>query len=430
MTPDVTGGSAQTSPEVGPGLYHYTNMDGDVPTRFHLRVDPDGGGLLLANSAEAAHLSRVGVLMVNGALAGMDDAALTAQVREQFSGGSQAEIADDLARVRSLIAGLASPDDNYPVTNFGDADDAAHTRRLGAPFRADVLQGSPEQVVPILHKLWDAGIPHVTFLVRPGSDMARMARLVEAAEDIGMITGLRTVASWFTEEELRQVAFAGLDYLTVVMASRDAAEHDQMVGAPDSDVALRAFELCHEWELCPVAQVPLTDESADEIEDIVQYVADRGVRNLWFFALACLDDEQRADAGGAIPARGIAQIVTTVVEAAEDHDMRFIWQPPVKFNADLSLPQHIIAGPRASGDIAVRVEPDGAVYPPRGKRVAAGNLLTDDWPTIWSSACFARFRERVEAPKRCEVCQDLPISGPCPKDPAGWSDDTQDGEQQ
>jgi len=49
------------SPSVGPepGLYHYEYLEKEWPTRFHLRVDPDGQGLLLANAAQAAVLSAI-----------------------------------------------------------------------------------------------------------------------------------------------------------------------------------------------------------------------------------------------------------------------------------------------------------------------------------------------------------------------------------
>ena len=87
------------------------------------------------------------------------------------------------------------------------------------------------------------------------------------------------------------------------------------------------------------------------------------------------------------------------------------------------------AGPRAAGDAAIRIEPDGTVYPARGPRHRAGNILADSWEQIWASPCFARYRERLAAPTRCSDCPDLPIcAADCPRDPRGWSDETQGGE--
>ncbi len=415
---------------IGPGLYHFLNMDGDVATRFHLRVDPDGGGILMANAAEAAHLSPVGVLMAHGSLEGLDEAAITAEVRANFHGATGDVIKQDLMRVQGLIEELASPAASYPVTNVGGADLTPEARELGAPFRADLVQGAPEVGTKIMQKLWAASIPHVTLLAQPGEDPAGLARLVEYTEDIGMIAGVRGVASWLDEATLKDIAFAGLDYLTVPFASCDPAEHDLMVGAQgDQAAAMRAWELCHEWELCPVAQVPLTDESCDELEEIIECIVEHNVSDLWFFAVACLDGEEQADAAGALPARALPQAATVVNEAADEYNARFIWQPPVKFDLGKTLPEHVIAGPRASGDVAIRVDADGTVYPARGKKQPAGNILTQEWSEIWESECFKRFREKVEAPQRSAAGEELVICGAgAPEDPTGWSDDSQEGD--
>jgi radical SAM protein with 4Fe4S-binding SPASM domain len=94
----------------------------------------------------------------------------------------------------------------------------------------------------------------------------------------------------------------------------------------------------------------------------------------------------------------------------------------VEVNPALPLTQQVIAGPRCSGDVAVRVEPNGDVFPPRGPYVSAGNVLHEDWNSIWNNEVFRRYRERVEAPTRCDVCPELAIcAADCPRDVRGWA---------
>ena len=81
-------------------------------------------------------------------------------------------------------------------------------------------------------------------------------------------------------------------------------------------------------------------------------------------------------------------------------------------------------GPRAGGDVTIRVLPGGDVLPPRGGSEPAGNLLNDSWDEIWGSPVFRRFRQRVEANTKCPQCPGLAIcAGDCPADPGGWSHD-------
>ncbi|MCK4323354.1 MAG: hypothetical protein KAW89_02400, partial [Armatimonadetes bacterium] len=144
------------SPRVGPepGLYHYEYLENEWPTRFHLRIDPDGQGLLLANAAEAAVLSDSGVLMARGLLEGHRDEEIVAEVAAVFPETAPEQIVADLAAVEALIADLGTPGDNYPISNLDDPYAATRSRMLAAPLRAGVVPGEPEQTKQILQQLW------------------------------------------------------------------------------------------------------------------------------------------------------------------------------------------------------------------------------------------------------------------------------------
>ena len=88
----------------------------------------------------------------------------------------------------------------------------------------------------------------------------------------------------------------------------------------------------------------------------------------------------------------------------------------------IPLSKQVRMGPRCSDDLSIRVESHGDVIPARGPYRSAGNLLTDEWETIWNDDAFLRYRERVERPTRCAECPGLAIcAADCPRKPAGWS---------
>ena len=418
-----------TEPSAPVRIYHYERLIGEWPTRFHLRVDPDGDGVLLANAAEAAYLSPLGVLVARGVLEGRGEDAIKRDVRRNFRRASASALAADLVSIHRLIADLSAPGDNYPITNLDDPRVSEWRRELAAPLRADVVPTDVTATKDVFLRLWEAGIPHVTILVQPGGNAANLPLIGEAAEDIGMITGLRAVASWLSPEVIEQTAMAGLDHLDLVYLSTSPQIHDEVVGPGDYQRAVDAFGQCTEVELCPVAQIPIIQSNAEELEEIVANLQGRGITNLTFFALACPDDDAQAQAAGALPARALPQVATTITEAAEETEARYLWAPPVRFASCRSLAEQVRAGPRTAGDVAIRVAADGRVFPPRGPD-CGGNLLTQPWTDIWDHECFTRYRERLRAPTRCPDCPDLEIcAADCPKDPRGWSDDTQGGEE-
>ncbi len=411
-----------------PGLYHFTRLMGSFPVRLHLRVDPDGGGLLLANASHAAHLSPVGVVMAQAALEGLEDTEVIGHVQARFRGGGVAQVTRDLEGIRKLLSDLLSPTDDYPVTNYGTPSGVPGTRRLMAPFQACVAPGDPETTAEVLRRLWDAGVPQVTLLAPRDPSPEGLVRPVECAEDLGMIAGVRAAAGRLPEQALRDAGMAGLDFLKLILASADPAEHDALLGPGDYAAFTRAVAACHDMELCPVAQVPLMDCNADDLPEIVQLAAAQAIRTLEVFALACLECGSVEDAAGALPAQALPQVATAVTECADDCGVRLLWTPPVRFDRGRTLAAQVMAGPRAGADISIRVEPDGTVYPPRGPREACGNLLRQPWDVIWRHAAFTRYREGIEAPARCPTCPGLELcAAACPQDPAGWSDDTDDG---
>ena len=413
-----------TEPSIPVQIYHYERLIGDWPTRFHLRVDPDGGGMLLANAAEAAYLSSVGVQMARGVLEGRSDEAIKQDITQSFRRVPAATVDADLVSIHQLIADLSEPGDNYPITNLADPSLSDWTRILAAPFRADVVPADLDTTKEMFLRLWDAGVPHVTILAQPDYDAKDLPLIVEAAEDIGMITGLRAVAGWLSSEVIEQAAMAGLDHLDLLYVSGSAQAHDEIAGLGDYERVLAAFRQCVELELCPVAQIPLIQSNTEELEEMMIGLQERGIGNLVFFALACPDDDEQAQTAGALPARALPQVAVIMSEASEDAEARYLWAPPVRFDNTKSLAEQVRRGPRTAGDVAIRVEADGRVLPARG-RGCAGNLLTEPWAEIWNSDCFNRYRERLQAPTRCSDCPDLEICvADCPKDPKGWSDDT------
>ncbi|MGI5819170.1 MAG: SPASM domain-containing protein [Armatimonadota bacterium] len=408
----------------------YEMLVGEWPTRFHLRIDPDGSGLLLANAAEAAWLSAVGVRMAAGVLEGRSDQEIVEQIATDFRGAPASQIHADLGQVHAMIEELSQPGDNYPITNLTDPRLSHWERELAAPLRADVDQCEPERFGEIIRALWDAGVPHVSVQTDPGRDRGELMLLVEAAEDIGMICGLRAAAGWLSPEVIELCAVAGLDHLDLLFICHDPAEHDEVCGEADHEAFVAAVAQCRELELAPVAGWPLMDSNLGAMDEMAEALQGLGVTNVVGFAIACPDDDEAADAAGALPARALPQVATTFFELAEHTSARYLWAPPKRFDHAKSLREQILEGPRTSADVTVRVRADGTVWPARGAQ-SAGSILQTPWREIWRHPAFERYRERLERPTRCPDCPDLPIcNADCPKDPTGWSDDREGGDAQ
>jgi len=403
------------------GLYHTMREHGGQYTRFHLRVEPDGAGMLIANATAAAHLSPTGIVIVKELLDGDDENMILRDLRVRFRGASNSQLRAGIAHVQNLLDMLVEPGDIYPIMNLEDAAVSLHVARLMAPLEANIPLAEPEKLCPILSRLWEVGIPHVTILVPESPNPFNLVRAVEYAEELGLICGVSGRASDLEEGSLiYDLAMAGVDHVTLFCASADPTIHDALFGKGDHAAVLHIFERTQELEVADVGHIPLVQETVDILDETLEALLESNVPNAAFYAIT----SSEGDDGGAIPAEAMRQVAVQVEEFAGEAQVRYIWEPPVLRNPNKSLISQVRAGPRCSGDVAIRVETDGSVVPPRGPYQITGNILGDGWESIWQNDAFRVYRERVEAPTRCELCPGLAIcAADCPSKPAGWSQD-------
>lgn len=407
---------------VAPGIYHAMQDAGGVYTRFHLRVERDGSGMLIANAAAAARLSPTGVLIVKDLLDGKREDAVLQHLVANFQGATADVMRADIAKVNALINQIITPGDTYPVFNLDDAALSPYGAQLIAPLQASLPLAEPEKLVPLIDKLWDAGIPHVTLLAPPNPDAAHLVRAIERAEDLGMIAGVRGRASDLWDIDLLTIlAQAGVDHITFLYASDDPTVHDALCGAGDHAAATALLAWLEENQLCAVAELPLVQTTLFALNTTVRTLIAQGADNIAYVAYVTTD-AALAEQDGIFAADAMPQVAAIIEETADETQARFIWNPPVQRDPARSLAEQVQDGPRCSGDVAVRVEPDGSVIAPRGPYKSAGNLLTMTWNDIWNHEVFRRYRERVEAPTHCDICPGLAIcAADCPREPAGWA---------
>jgi radical SAM protein with 4Fe4S-binding SPASM domain len=405
---------------IKPGLYHYMREAEGTFTRFHLRVDSTGNGLLLANASAAARLRPTGVIIAKGLLDGHEEADIVDRLMSAFQDATPWQAGEDVERVRGIISTLDTPGDNYPILNLADPSFSPEVTPLDLPLSADVPLAGPELMVPILDRLWELGIPHVTLIAGDEPDAAGLVRAVGRAEDLGMIAGVRARGSDLVQGSLiEDLAQAGVDHVNVLYLSAQAEVHDALAGAGDHPKAVEALAAVHENEVCPVAEVALVETTSEGIEETLESLAVRGIVNACFFAVTMAEGKS---SGGAVAADELIQVARLVEESAEESEVRYLWYPPVRFHLGSLLAVEVRRGPRCGGDHAVRVEPDGSVIPARGPYRSAGNLLKDKWEKIHRDRVFRDYRARVETDTHCDDCPGLVIcAADCPRDPAGWA---------
>jgi organic radical activating enzyme len=364
-----------------PGLYHYASKDDSArPFRLHLRVEPDGTGVLIVNASIVLHLNATATEHAYQFVQGATEEVAAKAIASRYRVGWSQSIADQRA-LRAQVVRLAMSPDVDPVMYLDMGRASPHAEQLSAPYRLDLAltyatdpsgemdpearrrvdrELSTEEWRRVMSTAWDAGIPHVTFT--GGEPLRRddLVALVRHGESIGQVTGVLTGGRRLADAAvMRGLEQAGLDHILLVLDSQDPQSRAGLKNALDSDV----FTAVH---------LTLNPENAGHAIEELRRLAEMKVPAVSLSAMG-KDPE-------------VLMILGEAREKAAELGLDLIWDLPVPYSATNPITLEVEEGIPGAGRSWLYVEPDGDVLPAQGLNEVLGNMLKDPWAVIWERA--------------------------------------------
>ncbi len=370
-----------------PGVYHYqAPADAPTPYRLHLRIEPNGQGLLIVNASTVVHLNPTATEYAYHLVQNTPEDQAVTEIARRYNVRKEIVRRDYHDLTNRLQALIKTPDlDPNTYLDFGREDpyagattapyrlDCALTYRLPdegpghyAPLERVSRELESEEWQRILDKAWEAGVPQVIFTGGEPTLRPDLIQLVAYAEKLGMVSGLITDGLRLAETRfLHELLQSGLDYVMILMDLHDEQSWEALRDTLAEDIAV-------------TVHLTLTRDNLAEFDTALDRLATMGVQNISLSTETLdLKDELKA----------------LRKEVAERH-MRLVWDLPVPYShyhpVALELAEEIpdvdvsITGP---GKAWLYVEPDGDVLPGQGYyQDVLGNLLTDPWAAIWEKA--------------------------------------------
>jgi MoaA/NifB/PqqE/SkfB family radical SAM enzyme len=379
-------------------IVHYqTPPDAETQYRLHLRIEPDGRGLLVINAATVLHLNQTAAEYARLLIQGADDEEAAKAIAGRYRVG-KAQALEDYRQLRDHVLTLATTVDLDPVTYLGLERAEPFSAETTAPYRADLAltyrmdtsgaldpgarkrvdrELTTEEWQQVLQKLWDEGVPHVCFTGGEPTLREDLVALIRYAEELGQVTGLLTNGCCLQDQAyLDKLLLAGLDHLQITLTSHRAEVHDRIIGVEGTWAqADRGLRNAIDGDIYVVAHVAITPENADSVTETVAYLAEAGVPAV---ALSSpLRDASEEES------QKLQEALDEAQSAAYAHGLTLVW--------DLAAPYSHVNPIEAEADLsperAVRqhlyIEPDGDVLPAQGHNVVLGNILRDPWEAIW-----------------------------------------------
>jgi MoaA/NifB/PqqE/SkfB family radical SAM enzyme len=379
-------------------IVHYqTPPDAETQYRLHLRIEPDGRGLLVINAATVLHLNQTAAEYARLLIQGADDEEAAKAIAGRYRVG-KAQALEDYRQLRDHVLTLATTVDLDPVTYLGLERAEPFSAETTAPYRADLAltyqmdasgaldpgarkrvdrELTTEEWQQVLQKLWDEGVPHVCFTGGEPTLREDLVALIRYAEELGQVTGLLTNGCCLQDQAyLDKLLLAGLDHLQITLTSHRAEVHDRIIGVEGTWAqADRGLRNAIDGDIYVVAHVAITPENADSVTETVAYLAEAGVPAV---ALSSpLRDASEEES------QKLQEALDEAQSAAYAHGLTLVWDlvapyshvNPIEAEADLS--------PERAVRQHLYIEPDGDVLPAQGHNVVLGNILRDPWEAIW-----------------------------------------------
>jgi radical SAM protein with 4Fe4S-binding SPASM domain len=418
------------------GLFQYRGQEGDTNFRLHLRIEPDGRGVLVINASRILHLNQTAAEMAKHIIGGDQTASVVKQLLKRYRGVKPDQLEQDYNSLKEKIFTLARTDDICPVTYLDINRIEPFETPVSAPYRMDLAltykcdnacghcylpkdrqpaELNADQWKQVIKKIWEIGIPHVCFTGGEATLRPDLVDLIAYAEETGLVTGLLTNGRNLKNNGLvKKIVEAGLDHFQITLESHDAKIHDQMVGSSGAwQDTVQGIKNAGATPVYTITNTTLTRLNADTIEKAMEFIKSLGVA-----AMACnglIYSGQGATCGIGFKEEELKPLMERIRQKALKLELRLIWYTPTQYckldpvNLELGVKSCTAA------KYNMCLEPDGSVIPCQSYFAPLGNILSDPWEKIWNAQPAVDLRKKAYLQEKCQDCDKLPLcGGGCP----------------
>jgi radical SAM protein with 4Fe4S-binding SPASM domain len=421
--------------ETSSGLHSYTRQTQFERSRIHLRIDPDGNGLLIVNANRIMHLNPSAAFMTYLYLEETPETQaiqhITHRYRIPIDSAQQ-----DYRQIIHQLDELLRPDGACPLHDLDIESIPPFSARPMAPYRMDLAltyrcnndcphcynarpRTSPEMDTDswkqILGRLWKLAIPHVVFTGGEPTLRTDLPALIAHAEANGQITGLNTNGRRLSDAKfVQQLADAGLDHVQITLESHDSEIHDGMVatrGAWNQTVA--GIRNALDTSLFVMTNTTMLRSNSPQMAETLDFLGELGVPTIGLNAL--IYSGHGLSVGTGLDENELPPLLELARQRSEHYGQRLIWYTPTQYCHFDPMQLELGVKGCTAALYNMCVEPDGAVIPCQSYYQPLGNLLVDPWKNIWNHELSISLRERRNLPEKCSGCTLLSeCGGGCP----------------
>jgi len=274
---------------------------------------------------------------------------------------------------------------------------------------------STEEWLRAYETLWSLGIPQIVFTGGEPTLRGDIVELVSEADEF--VTGMVTNGTKL-KHLAKGLKDASLDYVQITIESYDHQIHDQMTTVSGShDLTVSGITESLKAGLQVVTNTTLTRLNADQFLATMLWLKGVGVTNIACNTLISSGRGTKLKTHEGLSDNELQKLLRSANELALKERINLQWYSPTCYS--MFNPIDLGFGIKQCSAAAhnMTIAPNGNVFPCQSWPNYVGNILMDDWYSIWNHPTCIKLRTHSMKSQECSGCVfESSCGGGCPLD--------------
>lgn len=419
------------------GRFTYRGEDKFKGLALQLRVEPNQKGLLVINANTVLYLNQTATTYAYYLMQGNNEDQIIQKITKTYKVKKQ-QAKEDFEELIYTISTLAQTEEIEPISYLNIEKIEPFSQKPSAPLRVDMALtfncqndcvhcyvGGPKktneltttQWMQVIDRLHQIGVFILTFTGGEPTLREDLPELLAYAQRKGLVTGLitngRTLASKSYVEKLER---SGLDFVQVTLESHKPKIHNQITGDPKSwKETIAAIKNLIPTQIYTTTNTTLNKYNKDDFLDTIDFIKKLGVAAFGCNSLIYSGKAKEIAKEFVLSIEDLKDILPKIQDRAAKLDLKFLWYTPTQYCKLDPIKLGLGIKSCSAAMINMCIAPNADVYPCQSYFESLGNILKQNWKSIWNHPTAIKIRNREYVEPKCKECPQIQIcGGGCP----------------
>lgn len=419
------------------GIFTYRGEGKFKGLALQLRVEPNQKSLLVINANTVLYLNQTATAYAYFLMQGFNEDQIISKITKIYKVKKQ-QAKQDFEELNYTISTLAQTEEVEPISYLNIEKIEPFSQKPSAPLRVDMAltfncqnncihcyTGGPKkttelstikwkQVIDKLHKI---GVFILTFTGGEPTLKEDLPELLSYAQSKGLVTGLitngRKLASKSYVDKLER---SGLDFVQITLESHKPKIHNKITGDPKSwKETITAIKNLIPTQIYTTTNTTLNQHNKDDFLDTIEFIKKLGVAAFGCNSLIYSGKAKEIAKEFPLSIEDLKDILPKIQEKAAKLNLKFLWYTPTQYCKLDPVKLGLGIKSCSAAMINICIGPNGDVYPCQSYFENLGNILENNWESIWNHPLAIKIRNIEYKEPKCKDCPQLQICGAgCP----------------